>query len=166
MFFFRNPERKIVYATKSLIAPADGTIIAVRKVNEPQYIKNTTNRISIFMSIFNVHVNRSPTNGTVEFLKYNSGKFISAFKDKASEENESLFVGIKIADRDEKIAVNFIAGLIARRIVFYKKLHDTIGQGERINIIKFGSRVDLYCSDNFEIKVKVLENIFNLIGFD
>jgi phosphatidylserine decarboxylase len=152
--FFRDPERKTDYDSNALISPADGTIVDIREVNEPQYLKKTVKRISIFMSLFDVHVNRSPVNGTVEFLKYNPGKFISAFKDKASEDNESLFVGIQSREPSKKIGVKFIAGLIARRIVFYKKLNDAIGQGERINIIKFGSRVDVFCPDSSEIKIR------------
>jgi phosphatidylserine decarboxylase len=154
IFFFRDPDRKTDLDPKALISPADGTVIDIKKMDEPQYLKSSSIRISIFMSVFNVHVNRSPLSGCVEFLNYNQGKFISAFKDKASEENESLFVGIKGDNDIGKIAVKFIAGLIARRIVFYKNLNDNIKQGERINIIRFGSRVDLYCPTGTEIMVK------------
>ncbi len=154
LFFFRDPERKTGLNPSALIAPADGTIIAVKEMNEPRYLKGGSTRISIFMSVFNVHVNRSPINGLIELVHYNPGKFISAFKEKASEDNESLLVGIQGQESYKKIAVKFIAGLIARRIVFYKKLNDTISQGERINLIRFGSRVDLYCPRGTEIKVK------------
>lgn len=154
IYFFRDPERAKGFDPQALIAPADGTIIAVKEVDEPRFLKTRAMRLSIFMSVFNVHVNRSPLSGRVELIQYNPGKFISAFKEKASEDNENLFVGIQARDRSEKIAVKFIAGLIARRIVFYKKLHDKVEQGQRINIIRFGSRVDLYCPMGSEIKVK------------
>ncbi len=159
LFFFRNPERYFEYDSNVLLCPADGTVVAIQNVHEQKYLKNNVKRISVFMSVFNVHVNRSPVQGSIEYLKYNPGKFINAMEDKASEDNESLFAGIQCLDRPEKIAVNFIAGLIARRIVFYKKLHDTVRQGERINIIKFGSRVDLYCPDTVDIKVKVGDKV-------
>lgn len=154
IYFFRDPERAGDYSPNVLIAPADGTIIDIRETPEPLYLNGTAKRVSIFMSVFNVHVNRAPVNGTIEFLKYNQGKFISAFKDKASDENESMFAGIQCTDRPDKIAVKFIAGLIARRIVFYKKLSDQIRQGERINMIRFGSRVDVYCPVTAAVKVK------------
>ena len=154
IIFFRDPDRQTDCEPNAMVSPADGTIIDIRNIIEPHYLKKTAKRISIFMSVFNVHVNRSPVNGTVEFLKYNPGKFISAFKDKASDDNENLFVGIQCRGRSDKIAVRFIAGLIARRIVFYKKINDDIGQGERINMIRFGSRVDVFCPEGSEIKIK------------
>jgi len=154
LYFFRDPERTVPADRQALISPADGTIIDIRTVHEPLYLDCEALRVSIFMSVFNVHVNRSPVNGTIEFLRYNPGKFFSAFKDKASEENESMFAGIQCWDRPEKIGVNVIAGLIARRLVFYKKRGDVIRQGQRINIIRFGSRVDLYCPLNASVTVK------------
>lgn len=144
-YFFRDPERTISGDPAVLLAPADGTIIDIREVDEPLYLKGRAHRVSIFMSIFNVHVNRAPCTGAIEFLHYNPGKFISAFKDKASDENESILAGIRRGETQTRIAVKFIAGLIARRIVFYKKRGDNVSQGERINMIRFGSRVDLYC---------------------
>lgn len=154
LYFFRDPERTVPADRNALLSPADGTIIDIREINEPRYLKTSARRVSIFMSVFNVHVNRAPASGTVEFMHYNPGKFISAFKDKASDENESLFVGIQSSERPEKIGVKFIAGLIARRIVFYNKLKDAVSQGERINMIRFGSRVDIFCPVTAEIKVK------------
>ncbi|MCX8044098.1 MAG: phosphatidylserine decarboxylase family protein [Desulfobacterota bacterium] len=153
-YFFRDPERMTVPDSAVLYAPADGTIIDIRQIDEPHYLKGPSMRVSIFMSVFNVHVNRAPCSGTIEFLHYNPGRFISAFKDKASDENESMLAGIKCMDGSERIAVKFIAGLIARRIVFYKKLQDPVRQGERINMIRFGSRVDLFCPPDAHIIVK------------
>lgn len=153
-YFFRDPERTISADPTVLLAPADGTIIDIRETDEPLYLKDRARRVSIFMSVFNVHVNRAPCSGTIEFLHYNRGRFISAFKDKASDENESMFAGIRLTERQERIAVKFIAGLIARRIVFYKKAQDTVRQGERINMIRFGSRVDLFCPIDAHIRVE------------
>jgi phosphatidylserine decarboxylase len=154
LYFFRDPDRIIPTAPELLLSPADGTIIDITETDEPVYLKTRAKRVSIFMSVFNVHVNRAPMDGTIEFLKYNPGKFISAFKDKAAEENESIFAGIKGKEGNIRISVKFIAGLIARRIVFYKQLNDTILQGDRINMIRFGSRVNIFCPVDSIINVK------------
>lgn len=154
LYFFRDPQRAVPTDADVLISPADGTVIDIKTVTEDRYLQAPAQRISIFMSVFNVHVNRSPLDGTIEFVQYNPGKFINAFKEKASEDNENLLVGIHAKQGDLKIAVRFIAGLIARRIVFYKEKGDEVTQGERINIIRFGSRVDLFCPPDSEILVK------------
>jgi phosphatidylserine decarboxylase len=153
LYFFRDPERAVTRDEHALIAPADGTVIDVKTITEDCYLQAPAQRISIFMSVFNVHVNRTPLTGTIDYIKYNPGKFINAFKEKASEDNENLLIGIHSKENNVKIAVRFIAGLIARRIVFYKKKDDCVEQGERINIIRFGSRVDLFCPTDSEILV-------------
>jgi len=154
LYFFRDPQRTTPVDAQALISPADGTVIDIKTVTEDRYLQAPTQRISIFMSVFNVHVNRTPLSGTIDYIQYNPGKFINAFKEKASEDNENLLIGIREQDGDVRIAVRFIAGLIARRIVFYKKKEDRVAQGERINIIRFGSRVDLFCPPGSEILVK------------
>ncbi len=154
LYFFRDPERTTPVDAQALISPADGTVIDIKTVTENCYLQAPAQRISIFMSVFNVHVNRTPLSGTIDYVQYNPGKFINAFKEKASEDNENLLVGIRAEKGDVKIAVRFIAGLIARRIVFYKKKGVSVEQGERINIIRFGSRVDLFCPPGSEILVK------------
>jgi len=154
LYFFRDPERTTVKDEQTLIAPADGTVINITNITEDCYLHAPAQRISIFMSVFNVHVNRTPLSGTIDYIQYNPGKFINAFKEKASEDNENLLIGIYSKQGNVKIAVRFIAGLIARRIVFYKKKDDIVEQGERINIIRFGSRVDLFCPPDSEILVK------------
>jgi len=153
-YFFRDPERATTTDPGIIICPADGLIVDIRETNEPLYFNSAAKRVSIFMSVFNVHVNRSPVDGVIKYMKYNKGKFISAFKEKASEDNENLYVGIEEKRNKEKIGVKFIAGLIARRIMFYKKMNDELSQGERINLIRFGSRVDLFCPLDTEILVK------------
>jgi len=170
-YFFRDPERKIETDPDILICPADGLILDIKETFEPLYFNSDTKRVSIFMSVFNVHVNRSPVDGSVKYIKYNKGKFISAFKEKASEDNENLFIGIEENRKKQKIGVKFIAGLIARRIMFYKKLDDELLKGERINLIRFGSRVDLFCPLDTEIlvkkgdKVKAGETIMGRLNF-
>ncbi len=154
LFFFRDPERSVPADPDVLLSPADGVVIDIREIEEPLYIKGQCKRISIFMSVFNVHVNRSPADGSIEFMHYNRGAFIAAFKEKASQDNESLFIGLRMKRDGIPIAVKFIAGLIARRIVFYGSMQDTVAQGERINLIRFGSRVELFCPPDAELAVK------------
>jgi phosphatidylserine decarboxylase len=153
-YFFRDPERTIPYDDAALLAPADGTIIDIREVEEPLYLREKVKRVSIFMSPFNVHVNRAPVTGVIDFAHYHPGKFLSAFKEKASLDNESIFIGIKNSTGEQKIAVKLIAGLIARRIVFNKKKGDMLQQGDRIGMIRFGSRAELFCPLSTEISVK------------
>jgi phosphatidylserine decarboxylase len=153
-YFFRDPERTVPYDDTALLSPADGTIIDIREVEEPLYLKGKVKRVSIFMSPFNVHINRTPITGVIDFVHYHPGKFLSAFKEKASLDNESILVGFKAQMDSRKIAVKLIAGLIARRIVFNKKKGDTLRQGERIGMIRFGSRAELFCPLTTEIRVK------------
>lgn len=153
-WFFRDPERSTFADTRSLLSPADGTVIDIREVQEPLYLKAPVKRVSIFMSVFSVHVNRAPMKGTIDFVQYHPGKFISAFKEKASLDNESIFIGIKEPASSQAIAVKLIAGLIARRIVLYKKVPDAVQRGERIGMIRFGSRAEIYCPLSTEITVK------------
>jgi phosphatidylserine decarboxylase len=153
-WFFRDPERRSAADSRSLLSPADGTVIDIREVQEPLYLKAGVKRVSIFMSVFNVHVNRAPMKGTIDFVHYNPGKFISAFKEKASLDNESIFIGIQEPASSRAVAVKLIAGLIARRIVLYKKNRDALQRGERIGMIRFGSRVEIYCPLSTEIKVQ------------
>ena len=153
-WFFRDPERTASADNRSLLSPADGTVIDIREVQEPLYLKTTVKRVSIFMSVFSVHVNRAPMEGMLDFVHYHPGKFISAFKEKASLDNESMFIGIKDQASSRAIAVKLIAGLIARRIVMYKKAPDELQRGERIGMIRFGSRAEIYCPLSAEIMVK------------
>ena len=140
-------------------APADGTIIDIREVAEPLYLKEKVKRVSIFMSPFNVHINRTPITGVIDFVHYHPGKFLSAFKEKASLDNESIFIGLKTQKDSRKIAVKLIAGLIARRIVFNKKEGDALQQGDRIGMIRFGSRAELFCPLSTQIRVTIGDKV-------
>ncbi|MCD6353749.1 MAG: phosphatidylserine decarboxylase family protein [Proteobacteria bacterium] len=156
-YFFRDPERLLPQDTSAIVAPADGRIIDVQPMQEDAFLHGEALRISIFMNIFDVHVNRAPIAGKIEYLHYNPGKFISAFKEKASLDNEQVAIGINGEGKGgQKISVlvKLIAGLIARRIVLWKADDDLLTKGERISIIKFGSRVDLYLPLEAGIKVK------------
>ena len=147
-YFFRDPERVVPIGDDILISPADGLITNITEIKEGKkiYIK-----VSIFLSIFNVHIQRLPISGEVTKVDYIEGKFINATLDKASDENERLKITIK--NGNNLIYVTQIAGLIARRIVNYVKPNENINQGERYGIIKFGSRVDIEFPNNFKLLV-------------
>ena len=145
-YFFRDPERYSINDDKFLVSPADGLITDISERSGPVELRleNTTyTRVSIFMNVFNCHVNRTPISGKVEEIYYKPGKFLNASLDKASEENERNYFKIKTSSGEEIIIVQ-IAGLIARRIVCQVEQNQELKQGERIGMIRFGSRVDVY----------------------
>lgn len=149
-FFFRDPERDVSLDEKTIVSPADGLVVVVKPV-DPQNSQAGT-LISIFLSIFDVHVNRSPMAGTITSYDYKPGKFLVATKERASIENEQTIITVE--NRYAKIMFKQIAGLIARRIVFWKKTGDQIKRGERIGYIKFGSRMDVVLPPQVEVLVK------------
>ena len=157
LFFFRDPERSVPSGEGLVVSQADGRVIVVKDIFEPDYLKQDVKQISIFLSVFNVHVNRSPIAGTVESVKYNPGKFHVASVDKASLDNEQT--GMVISNGKQKILVKQIAGLIARRIVCYAKPGDQVRLGERYGLIRFGSRVDIFLPKNAELKVKLGDRV-------
>ena len=160
-YFFRDPDRTIIQDDNFLVSPADGIISAIKDVNGPIELgleSKTFKRVSIFMNIFNCHVNRSPLSGKIEDIFYKPGKFLNASLDKASEENERNYFKIKNNKSQEEIVIVQIAGLIARRIVTQTEKNQEIKQGERIGMIRFGSRVDLYFNKT-KIMVKVGQNV-------
>ena len=145
-YFFRDPERYSINDDKFLVSPADGLITDISERSGPVELRleNTSfTRVSIFMNVFNCHVNRTPISGKVEEIYYKPGKFLNASLDKASEENERNYFKIKTSNGEEIIIVQ-IAGLIARRIVCQVEQDQELKQGERIGMIRFGSRVDIY----------------------
>jgi phosphatidylserine decarboxylase len=125
----------------------------ITEVDEPGFIKGRALRLSIFMNVFNVHVNRYPVDGVVEYVHYNKGKFFNAAAEKSSLENEQMSVGIQSGNI--RVLVRQIAGLIARRIVTYSKAGDHVKQGERMGIIRFGSRVDVFLPTNTKVRAKL-----------
>ncbi len=147
-YFFRDPERVVPLGDDILVSPADGLIT---KITEIKAGKKNYTKVSIFLSIFNVHIQRLPISGEIIKLEYQEGKFINATLDKASDENERLKLSIKSGSN--LIYVTQIAGLIARRIICEVKQKDIVNQGHRYGIIKFGSRVDIEFPNNFEILV-------------
>ena len=155
-YFFRDPERYSINDDKFLVSPADGLITDISERSGPEELRleNTTyTRVSIFMNVFNCHVNRTPTSGKVEEIYYKPGKFLNASLDKASEDNERNYYKIKNSHGEDIIVVQ-IAGLVARRIVTDTSVEENVDQGSRIGLIRFGSRADLYF-ENYEPLVKV-----------
>jgi phosphatidylserine decarboxylase len=157
LFFFRDPDRSVPEGKDVVVSPADGKVIVVKDIYEPDYLKQDVKQISIFLSVFNVHVNRAPCGGTVETVRYNPGRFHVASVDKASLDNEQT--AVVITNGKYKVLVKQIAGLIARRIVCYAKPGDTVKTGERYGLIRFGSRVDIFLPKEAELKVKVGDRI-------
>jgi len=155
--FFRDPERKTPTQKGIIVTPADGKVIVVKQNISNSFVGENCNQISIFMSPLNVHVNRIPISGKVEHLKYHEGKFIAAFEDKASENNERMETGI-VSDGD-KILFTQIAGFLARRIVNDLKVGDNVNIGERFGMIKFGSRVDVFVPGSWNPVVKLNDNV-------
>ncbi len=150
--FFRDPERTIPSKENVVVSPADGTILFVKEVFSNKYVKGKALQISIFMSPLNVHVNRIPISGKIEYLKYFPGKFIAAFEDKASEKNERCEFGIM--SKFGRVFFTQVAGFVARRIVYEIKEGDSVYMGERFGMIKFGSRSDVIVPADWLVKVK------------
>jgi phosphatidylserine decarboxylase len=154
-YFFRDPERSGERGDHVVISPADGKVVLITEVDEPAFIHGRAMRVSIFMNVFSVHVNRYPLSGIVKYVQYNPGKFLNAAVEKSSLENEQRSVGIESGPY--RILVRQIAGLIARRIVTYSREGERVEQGERMGLIRFGSRVDVFMPTDATIRVKVGE---------
>lgn len=155
--FFRDPERKTPAQNSIIVTPADGKVIVIKQNITNSFVGENCNQISIFMSPLNVHVNRIPISGKVEHLKYHEGKFIAAFEDKASDNNERMETGI--ISNGDKILFTQIAGFLARRIVNDLKIGDSVKIGERFGMIKFGSRVDVFVPGKWKPVVQLNDNV-------
>lgn len=154
-YFFRDPERQGDRGTHLVVSPADGRIVMIAAVDEPSFLHSPATRISIFMNVFDVHVNRYPVSGTVRYLRYSAGKFVNAALEKASLENEQMTVGIETGSY--RVLVRQIAGLIARRIVNYARDGSAAEQGARMGLIRFGSRVDVFVPSASKVRVALGE---------
>ncbi len=160
-YFFRDPERFPLNDDSYLVSPADGLITDISERSGPEELRleNTTyTKVSVFMNVFNCHVNRIPTSGKVEEIYYKPGKFLNASLDKASEENERNYFKVKSTQNNEEIIIVQIAGLVARRIVCEVEQGQELKQGDRIGMIRFGSRVDLYFK-NKKVLAKLGQNV-------
>lgn len=156
--FFRSPRREGYLHENAIIAPADGKIVVIEEVEENEFLKGKAMQVSIFMNVFNVHINWYPVNGIIKYFKHHNGRFMSAWLPKSSTENERTTVAIEIAD-GRTIVARQIAGAVARRIVSYAEEGEKVTQGSQLGFIKFGSRVDLYLPLGTRIDVKLDQNV-------
>ncbi|MGH8003616.1 MAG: phosphatidylserine decarboxylase family protein [Limisphaerales bacterium] len=151
-YFFRDPERNTPTGNGLILSPADGKIVAIEATTEPLFLKAQSQKISIFLSPLDVHINRIPASGKVEYLSYLPGKFLAAYQDKASTDNEQTAIGISTPNG--KILFKQIAGVLARRIVCRLKPEQEVQAGEKFGMIRFGSRVDIFLPEGLELKVQ------------
>jgi phosphatidylserine decarboxylase len=157
MMFFRDPERVTDAGPGEIVSPGDGHVVAIVEEEEPDYFQTKIKRVSIFLSVFDVHINRIPINGSVEYYRYSPGAFKVAYKDEASADNEQTVIGI--SNGSGKVLFKQIAGLVARRIVCTLKEGQLVTAGERFGLIKFGSRVDVCVPVDTEILVSTGQKV-------
>ncbi|MEZ4586183.1 MAG: phosphatidylserine decarboxylase family protein [Gemmatimonadales bacterium] len=150
--FFRDPPRDRVRGDDLILAPADGLVVSVVPMDEASFLGGPSTRVSIFMNVFNVHVNRYPATGTVALREYQPGAFLNAMVEKASTDNEQASIGLETARG--RILIRQIAGLVARRIVTDHQVGREVGQGDRLGLIRFGSRVDVFLPPNTQVAVR------------
>lgn len=152
LFFFRDPDRNITEGDNYVLSPADGNVVQIKEVEEDRYIKGKATQISIFLSPMDVHVNRLPVTGTLEYLEYEPGIFLVAFDHRASEMNERADFGVKHPS-GVKVFFRQITGFLARRIVYHLNVGDELKAGERFGMMKFGSRMDILVPVDVEVNV-------------
>ena len=153
-FFFRDPDRAVPGDPHLVLSPADGKVIVAGPAPAGNPLGEGATQVSVFLSIFDVHVNRAPIGGLISRVEYHEGQFLPAFQDKASLANEQNSVTIDAGGAGQRVAFKQIAGLIARRIIFKKQVGDTVAAGERVGMIKFGSRVDVFLPRNVLLRVR------------
>lgn len=155
VWFFRDPQPRVPRDADAIVAPAHGKVDVVDEIEEPSFLGGRCRRVSIFLSIFDVHVQYAPVAGRIVLRRHTAGQFLNAMRTDSARFNENVLVGIESAERpDERIGVRLIAGLIARRIVPWVQEGDQVARGERISLIRFGSRVDLYLPPGYEVVVR------------
>jgi phosphatidylserine decarboxylase len=156
LYFFRDPEAKVPAGKGLILSPAHGTVDVIDETTIKEFGGEKCKRISIFLNVFNVHVQQSPVSGKVTYLKHTSGLFLNALKTESAEHNENVMISFEPAGRaGEKIGVRLIAGLIARRIIPWVNVGDDVEGGQRISLIQFGSRVDVYLPPGYQIRAKL-----------
>lgn len=156
--FFRFPNRRITIGDRTILAPADGKIVVIEETFEPEYLKKNCIQVSIFMNVFNVHINWYAINGTVTFFKYHTGRYMAAYLPKSSTENERTTIAIRSVDGEE-IVMRQIAGAMAKRIVSYAEVGKDARQDKHAGFIKFGSRVDLFLPLDTKIEVELGQKV-------
>jgi phosphatidylserine decarboxylase len=160
LYFFRDPNPRVPAGPNLITSPAHGKVDIIDQITEPRFMGGPCQRISIFLSVIDVHVQNAPVSGKVTFYQYNTGQFLNALKAESAEHNENLLLGIEASERGgQKIGVRLIAGVLARRIVPFVTLGDEVVRGERISLIQFGSRTDLYLPLSAKISVKLNDKV-------
>jgi len=160
LYFFRDPKPRVPAASNLVVAPAHGKVDVIGMGTEPDFMGGECQRISIFLSVIDVHVQNAPVGGKVAWLKYTTGQFLNALKAESAIYNENVLLGFEASEpRGQKVGVRLIAGVIARRIVPFVQQGDEVARGERISLIQFGSRADVYLPGNARIKVKLGDHV-------
>jgi phosphatidylserine decarboxylase len=160
LWFFRDPNPEVPLGSEIIVSPAHGKVDVIDETTEPDFIKGPCRRVSIFLSVFEVHVQKAPVGGRIALLKQTAGQFLSALKQESAEHNENVLIGFDSSEvPGEKIAVRLIAGVLARRIVPWIAMDDEVARGERISLIQFGSRVDIYLPLSVQVRVKLGEKV-------
>jgi phosphatidylserine decarboxylase len=160
LYFFRDPKARVPAGPNLVVAPAHGKVDVIGMGTEPEFMGGECQRVSIFLSVIDVHVQNAPVSGKVAWFKYTTGQFLNALKAESAIYNENVLLGFEASEpRGEKIGVRLIAGVIARRIVPFVKQGDEVVRGDRISLIQFGSRADVYLPRNAKIKVKVDDHV-------
>lgn len=159
--FFRDPQRRIPDDPKVLVSPADGKVVEIAEVEAPTHVPGRAKKIAVFMSLFDVHVNRVPCEGRIEHVEHRPGQFMNAVRAEASAKNEANLVAIHNTEVDKPVLLMQIAGLVARRVVCIRRPGDALQRGERVGIVKFGSRAEVYvpAEDGFEWRVKLGDKV-------
>ena len=160
LYFFRDPKARVPAGANLVVAPAHGKVDVIGTTTEPEFMGGECQRISIFLSVIDVHVQNAPVSGKVVWLKYTTGQFLNALKAESAIYNENVLLGFEASEpRGQKISVRLIAGVIARRIVPFVQQGDEVARGDRISLIQFGSRADVYLPRDAKIKVKVGDHV-------
>ena len=160
LYFFRDPKPRVPAGANLVVAPAHGKVDVVGTTTEPDFMGGECQRISIFLSVIDVHVQNAPVGGKVAWLKYTTGQFLNALKAESAVYNENVMLGFEASEpRGQKVGVRLIAGVIARRIVPFVQQGDEVARGDRISLIQFGSRADVYLPHGARIKVKVDDHV-------
>jgi phosphatidylserine decarboxylase len=160
LYFFRDPEAKVPTGAGLVVAPAHGKVDIIDEIDEPAVMGGRCRRISIFLSVFDVHVQQAPVGGRVTYLKHNPGKFLNAMKAESATENENVLFGFEATQPAiPRVGVRLLTGLIARRIIPWSAVGETVEQGSRISLIQFGSRVDLYVPLSAKVAVKLGDRV-------
>ena len=160
LYFFRDPNAKVPTGAGLVVSPGHGKVDVIDTVNEQQFMGRECQRISMFLSVLNVHVQNAPVSGKVTYVKHTEGQFLNAMKTECATCNENVYIGFEASDpRDEKIGMKLIAGVLARRIVPFVEPGDELARGDRISLIQFGSRVDVYLPHSAKIKVKLGDRV-------